>query len=81
MVAVAKIGSFCKRGFEPIYKNTQFSGKIELRYFKRIYSCGGITKHSCIANAVIHNCTIGDNIAIENIQNYIANIILEIIAL
>lgn len=30
-------------------------------------------KHACINRAVIHHCEIGDNVVIENIQNYIAN--------
>ena len=33
-------------------------------------------KHSCINNAVIHNCDVGDNVIIENIHNYIANYII-----
>ena len=64
-----------KEGFDPKHiKKTQFSGKIELGVFQKEFElAGGLTKHSCITNAVIHNCTIGDNVVIENIQNYIAN--------
>mgnify|MGYP001328690490 FL=1 len=64
-----------KDGFNPQYiKNTIFSGKIKLGVFEKDFTLsGGLKKHSGIYNAVIHNCTIGDNVLIENIQNYIAN--------
>src|SRR5690554_6494407 len=64
-----------KDGFNPQYiKNTIFSGKIKLGVFEKDFTLsGGLKKHSGIYNAVIHNCTIGDNVVIENIQNYIAN--------
>ena len=64
-----------KEGFDPHYiRNTQFSGIIELGVFQKEFTlAGGLSKHSSISNAVIHNCTIGDNVVIENIQNYIAN--------
>lgn len=55
-------------------KNSQFSGKTTIGSLKKTFSlAGGVSKHSCISNAVIHNCTIGDDVVIENIQNYIAN--------
>ena len=54
--------------------NTKFSGKISLGVFDNEFELpGGLTKHSCIHNAIIHNCDIGDNVVIENVQNYIAN--------
>lgn len=64
-----------KDGFNPQYiKNTQFSGTIKLGTFEKEFTLpGGLKKHSGIFNAVLHNCTIGDNVLIENIQNYIAN--------
>ena len=64
-----------KDGFNPQYiKNTIFSGKIKLGVFEKDFTLsGGLKKHSGIYNAVIHNCIIGDNVLIENIQNYIAN--------
>src|SRR5690554_810057 len=67
-----------KDGFNPQYiKNTIFSGKIKLGVFEKDFTLsGGLKKHSGIYNAVIHNCTIGDNVLIENIQN-----ILQIIQL
>lgn len=64
--------------FEAKYvKNTRFSGQIKIGALKKEFPlAGGLKKHSCINNAVIHNCEIGDNVVIENIQNYIANYII-----
>ena len=54
--------------------NTKFSGKILLGTFdKEFHLPGGLTKHACIHNAILHNCTIGNDVVIENVQNYIAN--------
>jgi carbonic anhydrase/acetyltransferase-like protein (isoleucine patch superfamily) len=45
-----------------------------LASFEKLFSLpGGLQKHAGINRAVIHNCTIGDNVMIENVQNYIAN--------
>ena len=30
-------------------------------------------KHSGLRHVTLHNCTLGDNVLIENVQNYIAN--------
>ena len=64
-----------KHGFDPVYvRNTLFSGKIEMGIFESEFALpGGLKKHAGINCAVIHNCTIGDNVVIENVQNYIAN--------
>ena len=64
-----------KDNFNPQYiENSQFSGKIKLGVFEKEFTlAGGLKKHSGINNAIIHNCIIGDNVLIENIQNYIAN--------
>jgi len=64
-----------KNGFNPQYvRDTQFSGKVELGLFESEFALsGGLKKHTGIARAVIHNCSIGDNVVIENVQNYIAN--------
>lgn len=61
--------------FTPDYiKHVCFSGKIRLGVFKNeFYLAGGLKKHSGISHARLHNCEIGDNVLIENIQNYIAN--------
>ncbi|MEN6589503.1 MAG: DUF4954 family protein [Proteiniphilum sp.] len=68
-------GVMVKNGFNPRYvRDTQFSGKVELGLFESEFAlAGGLKKHAGIARAVIHNCTIGDNVVIENVQNYIAN--------
>lgn len=67
-----------KDGFTPEYiKNSRFSGNIELGVFeKEFVLAGGLKKHSGIDKAVIHNCIIGDNVVIENVQNYIANYVI-----
>lgn len=61
--------------FSPTHiRNTQFSGNIALGVFEKEYHlAGGLKKHAGINNATIHNCTIGNNVVIENVQNYIAN--------
>lgn len=54
--------------------NTIFSGNIKLGRFEKEYTLpGGLKKHAGIWNATIHNCQLGNNVLIENIQNYIAN--------
>lgn len=61
--------------FTPNYiTSTRFSGKIRLGSFEKEFQLsGGLTKHACIHRAIIHNCDIGNDVVIENIQNYIAN--------
>lgn len=55
-------------------KQVSFSGNIKLGAFKEDFTLpGGLKKHSGINNACLHNCEIGNNVLIENIQNYIAN--------
>ena len=65
--------------FQPTHiKHTCFSGRITLGKLEKEFElAGGLKKHACINRAVIHNCEIGDNVVIENIQNYIANYIIE----
>lgn len=65
-------------GFNPHFvKNTRFSGKIRIGLLDEEFElAGGLRKHACINNAVIHNCEIGNNVVIENIQNYIANYVI-----
>lgn len=59
-------------------KSTQFSGEVKLGVFdKQISFAGGIKKSTGISNATIHNCTIGDNVYINKIKNYIANYEIE----
>lgn len=65
-------------GFQPEYiHHVRFSGDIELGEFNRSFTLsGGLVKHSGISRAVLHNCTIGNDVLIENIPNYIANYII-----
>ncbi|MHC4756903.1 MAG: DUF4954 family protein [Planctomycetota bacterium] len=59
-------------------KSTHFSGSVKLGVFeKRASFFGGVTKPTGISNATIHNCTIGNNVYIDQIRNYIANYIIE----
>ena len=65
--------------FSPEYiRHTHFSGYIELGRFTRDFTLtGGLKKHSGLCNVTLHNCRIGDNVLIENTQNYIANYNIE----
>lgn len=55
-------------------KHVSFSGKIKLGVFENEFELpGGLKKHSGIHHACLHNCELGNNVLIENIQNYIAN--------
>jgi hypothetical protein len=59
-------------------KSTQFCGVIKLGVFdKQASFCGGVRKPTGISNATIHNCTIGNNVYIDQIRNYIANYAIE----
>jgi NDP-sugar pyrophosphorylase family protein len=59
-------------------KSTHFSGSVKLGVFeKRVSFFGDVTKPTGISNATIHNCTIGNNVYIDQIRNYIANYIIE----
>ncbi|SHF51108.1 DUF4954 family protein [Dysgonomonas macrotermitis] len=51
-----------------------FSGDIRLGYFESEFDLpGGLKKHSGLKNVCLHNCTIGNNVLINNVHNYIAN--------
>lgn len=55
-------------------QRVNFSGKIEIGILEGEFElAGGFVKHSALRNANIHNCRIGNNVLIENVQNYIAN--------
>lgn len=59
-------------------RSTHFSGDVKLGVFeKHVQFFGGITKPAGISNATIHNCTIGNNVYINEIRNYIANYVIE----
>jgi hypothetical protein len=62
-------------GFNPSQcTNVTFSGDIKLGEFKKTYTDeSGVSIRCGISNAHIHNCTIGSNVLINNIGDYIAN--------
>jgi NDP-sugar pyrophosphorylase family protein len=62
-------------GFDTSHiSNVIFSGNIKLGKFDSGFTfSGGIQKHSGLHQATLHNCEVGDNVLIENVQNYIAN--------
>ena len=66
-------------GFDPSrIKNTHFSGSISIgRLDKKVTLFGGIERDTGIYNATCHNCRIGDNVFINNVENYIANYHIE----
>jgi len=66
-------------GFDPAkVKSTHFSGKIKLGVFeKQVCLPGGLARPAGITNATIHNCTIGNNVYIERVRDYIANYVIE----
>lgn len=54
--------------------HTRFSGECHIGKFEKSFNMpGGITKHSGIAMATLHNVSVGNDCNIENIKNYIAN--------
>ncbi|MBU1077259.1 MAG: DUF4954 family protein [Spirochaetes bacterium] len=58
-------------------RNVQFSGNVKIGLFnKDVLFPGGIKKASGLYDSSIHNCSIGDNVLISNVQN-IANYIVE----
>lgn len=59
-------------------KTTHFCGRIRLGVFdKQVSFFGGVKKPAGISNATIHNCTIGNNVYISHVRNYIANYVIE----
>jgi len=55
-------------------QDAHFSGKITMGAFNASFALpGGLSVHSGIAHARIHNCQIGDDVHLWNIHNYIAN--------
>ena len=59
-------------------RNVNFSGKIKLGVFnKKDIVLDGIVKHPGIYNASINNCTIGNDVYINQVRNYISNYIVE----
>jgi len=62
-------------GFDTQFvRNAHFSGKVRLGAFNReIALPGGLSVHSGIYNATLHNCEVGNDAHLYNIHNYIAN--------
>lgn len=59
-------------------KSTHFSGNVKLGVFgKQVSFFGGVSKSAGISDATIHNCTIGNNVYISRVRNYIANYVIE----
>lgn len=59
-------------------RHVQFSGRVRLGIFEStITFFGGVTKSAGIYYSSIHNCTIGNNVYINNVKNYIANYNIE----
>lgn len=55
-------------------EDAHFSGAIRLGKFESEYTIpGGLTVHSGIFHATLHNVTVGDDCHLYNIHNYIAN--------
>ncbi len=66
---------YVKEPFNPdCYRNVTFSGRIELGVTLNPFNLdGGITIMPGIYDARLHNVTIGDNVYINKISNYISN--------
>jgi len=57
---------------------THFSGRLRLGVFdKKVRFFGGVEKPAGISNATIHNCTIGNNVYINQVRSCIANYVIE----
>ena len=58
-------------------RNVNFSGDVRLGSFHKVFTlAGGITKHSGVFHATLHNVVVGDDCMIEHIRNYIANYVI-----
>jgi NDP-sugar pyrophosphorylase family protein len=62
-------------GFKPDYiADVHFSGNIFLGNFNKIFVlAGGLQRHAGIRRCCLHNCTIEDDVYIDQVANYIAN--------
>jgi len=55
-------------------QNVKLSGTVRIGVLDRIHHMsGGLSIHSGLYNATIHNCTIGNNVLIKDINQYISN--------
>ena len=66
-------------GFNPArVKNTHFSGSVTIgKLEKKVLLFGGIERDTGLYNATIHNCRIGHDVYISNVEDYIANYDIE----
>src|SRR5665647_323041 len=64
--------------FSPAFvSNVYFSGKVYLGMYQNVFElAGGLRRHSGIYNCSLHNCTIGNDVYIDKIHNYIANYVI-----
>lgn len=59
--------------YKPI-RQVRFSGTVVLGRFEKVFDFpGGVKRQSGIRQAMLHNCTLGNDVLIENIHHYIAN--------
>lgn len=65
-------------GFDTEYvSNVTFSGNVRMGVFENVFTLRcGLSRHSGIYNAVLHNVVVGDNCLIENIHVCIANYVI-----
>lgn len=56
--------------FDIEYVNhVRFSGVVRLGAFRKVFTLpGGLVKHSGLRHVTLHNCTLGDNVLIENVD-------------
>ncbi|MFM2293139.1 MAG: hypothetical protein RIS29_2952 [Bacteroidota bacterium] len=56
------------------FQNVHFSGDIQLGTYHKLFDLpGGLQKHAGIFNVVLHNCSIGNDVYINTVKNYMAN--------
>ncbi len=67
-----------KDGFDPSrVRKTSFSGEINLGVYRGTVTLpGGLTVNTGIYNAVLHNVSVGDEVMIRKVDQYIANYII-----
>jgi hypothetical protein len=61
--------------FTPAFlSNVHFSGNVKLGTYNKVFElAGGLKKHAGILNCCLHNCTVGNDVYIDKVHNYIAN--------
>lgn len=54
--------------------NVHFSGNVKLGTYDKVFNqAGGLKKHAGLNNCCLHNCTVGNDVFIDKVHNYIAN--------